>query len=106
MDQSEFILKCREWISANPDWELICDIDDTEKYFVSWNELSKSERMHWIGLYGEYAKELFAEFSVRKPKVEIGVLDSAIELHPWTDWPNGHAMTVYRTKINGVSVVS
>lgn len=101
----EFVAKCREWQKENSDYELICDIPDTDIYYVQWHELPKAERMYWIGTSGRYAKDAFEEFAIKRCKVECAVLDSEMRLHDIPDWPQGHAMTVFRTKQDGESVI-
>lgn len=101
----EFIEKCRQWQKKNSDWELLCDIDDTDQYWQQWHELPKSERMSWVGAYGRDAKAMFEEFGKKRPKIEMMVLDRKTRLLPLLAWPEGVAMTVYRTKIEGVPVL-
>lgn len=99
---NEFIDRCREWQRNNTDWELICDIENTDQYWQQWHELPKPERMSWVGKYREEAKEAFEEFGTKRPKIEMMVLDNKMTLHELTDWPDGYAMTVYKTKIDGI----
>ena len=101
-----FIEQCREWQRKNPDWQLHCDIKNSSKLYTQWEDLPKNEKMYWIGKYREGARECFEEFGLKKCKVEHGVLDCNMEMHSVETWPNGLAMTVYRTKINGKSVVN
>ena len=95
----KFIERCRAWQKQNPDWELICDIDDTEYLYVQWSEIPKNVRMSWIGKYSTGAKDMFEEYGSKQCKVERKVLDE--NMHLVTVWPRGNAMTVYRTSIDG-----
>jgi len=61
--------------------------------------------MHWIGTSGRHGKEAFEEFATKQCKVECSVLDSEMQLHDILDWPQGHAMTVFRTNQDGASVI-
>ncbi len=95
-----FRKRCKTWQRENPKWELCCDIGNTDRLYVQWDELPKEERMHWIGKYNDCAKDAFEEFGSKQCKVEKRVLDCNMNLHKIEDWPNGHAMTVFKT--NGV----
>lgn len=100
-----FIERCREWQKQNPDWELICDIEKTDSLYFQWAELPRKEKMHWIGKYRDAARDAFEEFATKQCKVDHKVLDSTLQLHEPLDWPHGHAMAVYRTKVDGVSLL-
>lgn len=93
----KFITRCREWAKNHPGWELICDIEDSGKYYTQWKDLTRKERMYWIGTYRREGKSAFEEFGTKECKVEIGVIDCNMILHEINDWPNGLAMTVLKT---------
>lgn len=95
----------RKWQKENPDWELICDIEDTDRLYVGWNELSKSDRMSWIGTFRGEAKEAFEEFGNPRCKVERKCLTEDLTLCDILDWPHGFNMTVFKTSENGVRVI-
>ena len=61
--------------------------------------------MSWIGTYGRCAKDAFEEFATKRCKVECAVLDKDMNLHDILDWPQGKAMMVFRTSVDGVSVI-
>ena len=84
----------------NPDWELVCDVECSKYFYVQWNELSKAERMSWIGSYGSEAHDAFEELATKDCKVETMNLDTDLEL--CKKWPPGHTMLVFKTKIAGV----
>ena len=89
--------KFRKWQKENSEWELCCDIPNTDIFYIQWNELSKNERMSWIGTYGRGAKDMFEEFGIKRCKVQQKVLDDNLELHEVSDWPCGEAMLVFKT---------
>jgi len=89
--------KYRKWQKEHPEWELICDIPDTDSLYIQWNELSKAERMSWIGTYREGAKDMFEEFGIKRCKVPQMVLGEDLEFYEVSDWPYGFCMTVYKT---------
>lgn len=89
--------KYRQWQLNNPEWELICDIENTDFLYIQWNELSKRERMSWLGTYRENAKDAFEEFADKKCKVETSVLCPDMKLRNVSDWPNGFCMLVFKT---------
>lgn len=102
---NEFVERCRRWQRENPDWELCCDIHDTDYLYVQWSELSKTVRMSWIGKYGSGAKDVFEEFGTKACKVECMILDKNMRLHCLGDWPEGDTMTVFKTSIDGVNLL-
>ena len=99
----EYVERCRVWQQANPDWELVCDIEDCDPLYIQWSELPKAERMSWIGSYRSSARDAFEEFGIKRCKVEKKVLNSGLEL--CDKWPQGHAMRVFRTKVDGVGII-
>ncbi len=98
----EQLNKYREWQRQNPEWELCCDIEDTNSLYIQWNDLSKEERMHWIGLYGVGGEEAFEEFGISICKVQEAVLCTDLKLRDVKDWPHGFCMLVFKTdnKVN------
>jgi len=104
-DFKEFVERCRDWQRKNPDWELFCDIHNTDHLYVQWGELPKNARMSWIGKYGSDAGHMFEEFAVKRCKVERMALDNNLNLHFVGDCPPGNAMTVFKTSIDGVRIV-
>ncbi len=90
----------RNWQTEHPEWQLLCDIADSDALYIQWDKLPKAERMSWIGKYGEDAKEMWEEYGIKKCKVPVMVLSDKLELHEKSDWPHGEAMTVYRVANN------
>jgi hypothetical protein len=101
----EFIKRCREWQKQNADWELFCDMENAERLYTQWEDLPKNIKLYWTGKYRDDAREAFEEFGLKKCKVSSGVLDCNMVMHTHEDWPYGNAMSVYRTKVNGVAVI-
>ena len=93
----EMLESFRKWQRENPEWELICDIADSEALYAGWSELPKPERMSWIGKCREGAREMWEEFGIKRCKVPVMVLSDKLVLHELTDWPHGEAMTVFKT---------
>lgn len=93
----EQLAKYRQWQKRNPEWELCCDIQDTNAMYVQWEELSNRERMSWIGAYRDSAKDAFEEFAIKKCKVEQAVLCPDMQLRDVMDWPHGFCMLVFKT---------
>ena len=93
----EQLVKYREWQKQNPEWELCCDIGDTEVLYVQWEELPKRERMSWIGAYRDSAKAAFEEFAVKWCKVQRAVLCPDMQLRDVMDWPHGFCMLAFKT---------
>jgi hypothetical protein len=99
MDQSEFLIKARKWQKLNPEWELICDMKETDSLYIQFGELPVKERMHWIGTYREEAVKAFNEFATKQCKVERLFLNEQMELV--SVWPEGQAMTCFKTNKKG-----
>lgn len=89
--------KYRQWQKEHPEWDLFCDMDDTDHLYVQWNELPKAERMSWIGTYRDSARDAFEEFGTKKCKVEKAVLCPDLKLRNVLDWPPGFCMLVFKT---------
>lgn len=67
--------KARIFCMKNPEWEMICNIPESDDLYYTWEELSKKEQKPWIEHYGKiYAKDAWLEFSYGKCKVEYGFI--------------------------------
>lgn len=55
-----------EWCKKHPAWLRICDLGNTDCYYVQWAELSDRERERWGS---EYA---YNEFATKRQKVKTG----------------------------------
>ena len=91
------IQKYKEWQQQNPEWELLCDIEDTDALYIQWHELPKAERMSWIGSFRGDPKGAFEEFGIKKCKIPVMCLAPDLKLHDIMDWQPGFCMTVYKT---------
>jgi len=91
------IEKFRAWAKNNPGWELICDMEDSDQYYGSWSDLSKTERMSWVGIHGRYAKNAWREFGIRRCKVTTRFLNDKLEV--CTKFPAGQAMMIFFTGV-------
>ena len=93
----------RQWQKENPEWKLICDMEDTEFFYVQWNELPKSERMYWVGSFREDPRGAFEEFGIKRCKVPVMCLGTDLKLYDIIDWPEGFCMTVFKTDSNQIA---
>ncbi len=57
-----------KWCAKRPAWVPIYWLDDTEQYYVQWDELSAKDKEHWET---EYA---FDEFATKRCKIETGFI--------------------------------
>lgn len=98
MEQKEFLEKARNWQKMHPEWELICDMSSeaVDALYLTFGELPVKERMSWVGKYRESAVKAWNEFGVKRLKVERLFLNESLELVD--TWPNGQAMTCFKTK--------
>lgn len=55
-----------EWCKKHPAWMRICDLDDTDCYYVQWNELSERERNYWG------SEDAYNELATKRQKVKTG----------------------------------
>lgn len=89
-----FIARCREWQKQNPEWQLVCDIEDIDHLYTQWEDLSARAKGYWTGKYRKDAKAAFEEFGLKECKAETAVLDCNMNL--CDEWPNGEAIRVYK----------
>ena len=89
--------KYRQWQKEHPEWELVCDIEDSEALYIQWHELPKAERMYWVGFCREDPKGAFEEFGVKRCKIKQAVLCPDLELRNVLAWPEGFCMLVFKT---------
>lgn len=96
MEIEEQLKKYREWQKQNPEWELICDIQETKSLYVQWNELPVVERRVWVDNFGDAAKDAFEEFGTKRCKVKTAVLCPDLQLRDVGKWPEGFCMLVFK----------
>lgn len=69
----EVLDKSLEWCNQHPGWKRMCDIEDTDSLFKTWEELPKRSHDVWISAYGEYsAEKAWEEFGHKPCKVKYG----------------------------------
>lgn len=67
--------KARIYCKENPEWEMICNIPESDDLYYTWEELEKEEKKPWIDHYGKLdADKAWNEFSYGKCKVENGFI--------------------------------
>lgn len=59
--------KAKEWCERNPKWKRICDIEDSDSYILSWQEIPKRDRNQWVTRYGDSAESAWREFAAFHP---------------------------------------
>lgn len=96
IDFTEFVERCRAWQLQNKDWELICDIEDSDKLYISFDELPKNEKLSWIETYKDEAEYAYKEFATAPCKVEYKFLNNKLEL--CEKFPVGNGMMVFKTE--------
>ena len=65
--------KALEWCENHKGWKRICDIEDSDSLYKTWEELPKKIRQYWISRYGEYsADNAWREFGEAYCKVPEG----------------------------------
>lgn len=91
--------KAKEWCQSNPGWERVCDIEDSDALYVSYNELSKKEKKGWEDQYPFDAEDAWAEFGTAKCKVPYGFITGKGEFYNEViSVPHGHQlMLVFKT---------
>jgi hypothetical protein len=67
--------KAKIFCKENPEWEMICNIEDSDSLYYTWEELREDEQKPWIDYYGKLdADKAWREFSYGKCKVENGCI--------------------------------
>ena len=87
------------WCVRNPAWMRICDLPDTEQYYVQWGELSARAQAGWGSEYG------YQEFGIARCKVKTGFITGKGEFFEQvTAVPFGHnTMMVFRVGAKAVA---
>ncbi len=90
-----------EWCKKNPAWMRICDLPDTDCYYVQWAELSDRQKADWGS---EYA---YNEFATKRKKVRSGfVTDEGNFVEDVFDIFSGHDfMMVFRVGIKAAKTL-
>lgn len=72
-----------KWCARRLAWAPICDLGETDQYYVQWDELKQAEKDYWESEYG------YNEFATRRCKVETGFMSGNGEFYadplqiPW-----------------------
>lgn len=84
-----------DWCAKNPSWIRICDLEDSNCYYVQWGELSERQRSRWGS---EYA---YNEFAQKRQKVKTGFISGKGEFFSdILDVPRWHnSMMVFRVGV-------
>lgn len=99
VDFTAFVERCRLWREENKDWELICDIKNSDKLYESFEDLPKRRKKALITRYRDDAEYCYYEFENIKCKCDFGFLNDDMEI--CEKFPNGRGMMVFKT--NGKS---
>jgi len=71
-----------EWCKGHSGWKRICDIEDSDSLYKTWDELSERDRNSWIADYGSYSAEAaWREFGRRPCKVPYGFISGKGEFY-------------------------
>ena len=79
----------KTWCAKHPAWLPICDLDETDQYYVQWGELSKADQEYWM------SEGCYNEFATKRCKIETGFMSGKGEFH--TDMmsiPFGHNLVM------------
>ena len=84
------------WCQTHPGWQRICDIDNSDKLYKTYSELTKRERLGWDQQGGEPA---WREFGYGRCKVPYGFISGLGKFYRCAlDVPRFHnLMMVFKT---------
>lgn len=57
-----------EWCKKHPAWMRICDLEDTARYYVQWQELDERKREFWG------SEHAYNEWASKRQKVKTGFI--------------------------------
>lgn len=63
------------WCAKRPAWVPICLLDDTEQYYVQWDELSAKDKEYWGSEFD------YDEFAKKRCKIETGFISGKGEFY-------------------------
>lgn len=94
-------VKAEEYCKQHPDWELICNIEDTDTLSLSFSELPKSEQKQWRLRHHEHAEDAWSEFGIAPSRHPFKHVSGAGELFDTClNVPMGHqSMMIFNTAI-------
>lgn len=92
--------KSLEWCEQHPGWKRMCDIEDTDGLYKTWEELSEKEKKPWVKEYRSSAEDAWGEFGRRPCKVPFGFVTGKGEFYKSiSQVPLMHnLMTVYKVE--------
>lgn len=89
----------KKWCAAHSGWQRICDIENSDALFKTWDELSKKVRKQWEKVYGHGAMNAWLEDGEKPCKVPYGFISGAGKFYRDSlKIPHGHnMMTIFKT---------
>jgi len=76
-------LQAKKFCEENQGWKRICDIPDSDKFYMIWDELPEKTKKYWIEEYGRHhAKNAWLEFGEAKCKVPFGHVSGKGKFYP------------------------
>jgi hypothetical protein len=83
-----------KWCQDNPGWERICDIKNSDRLYLTWQDLTKKAKKFWEEEYGRHSAEsAWQEFGTAICKVSRGFVTGKGEFYTWENQeqiPFGH----------------
>lgn len=73
---AEAAQKAIKWCENHIGWKRICDIEDIDDLYKTWDELSEKEKRTWIKEYGISAENAWRELGRKPCKVSYGFITS------------------------------
>lgn len=74
-----------------PGWKRICDIEDSDNLYKTWNELSERAKRPWIREYRDRAEDAWGEWGNKPCKVQYGFISGKGKFYKKvTDVPHLH----------------
>ena len=64
-----------EWCAKRSAWMPICDLGETDQYYVQWGELKRADKDYWESEYG------YNEFAIKRCKIEFGFMSGKGEFY-------------------------
>ncbi|MCO1599855.1 hypothetical protein [Desulfosporosinus nitroreducens] len=80
----------KKWCSQHKGWKRICDIEDSDALYKTWDELPVKVRKEWESHYGYSAENAWLEFGRKPCKVPKGFItgkgefyENVLDVPPW-----------------------
>ena len=80
----------KTWCTQHRGWERICDIEDSDVLYKTWNELPAKVRKEWEDHYGSSGEAAWLEFGTKPCKVLKGFItgkgefyENVLDVPPW-----------------------